>query len=114
MSLRSEDRICYEFDDFFVDPIRRVLLRGNETLPVSPKALSILVALLAQPGEVVEKADLIEKVWGATQVSEANLTQNIFALRKILGETANDSRYVTTVPGRGYSFAGEVRRIERA
>jgi DNA-binding winged helix-turn-helix (wHTH) protein/tetratricopeptide (TPR) repeat protein/TolB-like protein len=114
MAFRSEDRICYEFDDFFVDPIRRVLLRGDEPLPVSPKALSILVALLAQPGEVVEKADLIETVWGGVHVSEANLTQNVFALRKILGENANESRYVVTVPGRGYSFAGEVRRIERA
>jgi DNA-binding winged helix-turn-helix (wHTH) protein/tetratricopeptide (TPR) repeat protein/TolB-like protein len=114
MSSRPEDRICYEFDDFFVDPIRRVLLRGDEPVPVSPKALAILVVLLAQPGEVVVKADLIEKVWGGTQVSEANLTQNIFALRKILGEKADGSRYVTTVPGRGYSFAGEVRRIERA
>jgi DNA-binding winged helix-turn-helix (wHTH) protein/tetratricopeptide (TPR) repeat protein len=114
MAFRSEDRICYEFDDFFVDPIRRVLLRGDEPLPVSPKALSILVALLAQPGEVVEKTDLIETVWGGVHVSEANLTQNVFALRKILGENANESRYVMTVPGRGYSFAGEVRRIERA
>src|SRR5258707_15363252 len=98
MASRPEDSICYEFDDFFVDPIRRVLLRGGEPVQVSPKALAILVVLLAQPGEVVEKTELIEKVWGGTQVSEANLTQNIFALRKVLGETANDSRYVTTVP----------------
>ncbi|HEV7786754.1 MAG TPA: transcriptional regulator, partial [Thermoanaerobaculia bacterium] len=114
MAFRSEDRICYEFDDFFVDPIRRVLLRDGVPVQVSPKALSILVALLAQPGEAVDKVDLIEKVWGGVHVSEANLTQNIFALRKILGEKANESRYVVTVPGRGYSFAGEVRRIERA
>jgi DNA-binding winged helix-turn-helix (wHTH) protein/tetratricopeptide (TPR) repeat protein len=114
MAFRSEDKICYEFDDFFVDPIRRVLLRGDEPVQVSPKALSILVALLAQPGEVVEKADLIDTVWGGAHISEANLTQNVFALRKALGEKANESRYVVTVPGRGYSFAGEARRIERA
>src|SRR4051812_28149986 len=98
MAFRSDDRICYEFDDFFVDPIRRVLLRGDEPLQVSPKALSILVVLLAQAGEAVDKGDLIEKVWGGAQVSEANLTQNVFALRKILGEKANESRYVVTVP----------------
>ncbi len=114
MSFRSDDRDCYEFDDFFVDPVRRVLLRGDEPQQISPKALSILIVLLAQPGEVVEKTELIEQVWGGVQVSEANLTQNIFALRKILGEKADGSRYVTTVSGRGYSFAGEVRRIERA
>ncbi|HEY4565392.1 MAG TPA: winged helix-turn-helix domain-containing protein, partial [Thermoanaerobaculia bacterium] len=114
MAFRSDDRICYEFDDFFVDPIRRVLLRGDEPLQVSPKALSILVVLLAQAGEAVDKVDLIEKVWGGAQVSEANLTQNVFALRKILGEKANESRYVVTVPGRGYCFKGEVRRIDRS
>jgi len=114
MAFRSEDRVCYEFDDFFVDPIRRVLLRGDEPVAISPKVLSILVVLLGQPGEVVEKSDLIERVWGGAHVSEGNLTQNVFALRKILGEKANESHYLVTVPGRGYSFAGEVRRIERA
>src|SRR5436305_3115135 len=113
MPFHSEDRICYEFDDFRVDPVRRLLLRSDEPVPVTPKALSILLALLEQPGEVVEKSDLIEKVWAGSHVTEANLTQNVFALRKCLGERANDSRYVVTVPGRGYSFAGEVRRIER-
>ena len=114
MAFRSEDRICCEFDDFLVDPNRRVLLRGDVPVPISPKVLSILVVLLAQPGEVVEKSDLIEKVWAGAHVSDANLTQNVFALRKILGEKANESHYVVTVPGRGYSFVGEVRRIERA
>lgn len=114
MALRSEDRLCYEFGDFFVDPVRRVLLHCGDPVPVSPKALSILIALLAQPGEAVEKSDLIETVWAGSHVSEANLTQNVFALRKILGEKANESQYIVTVPGRGYSFAGEVRRIDRA
>ena len=113
MPFHSEDRICYEFDDFRVDPVRRLLLRSGEPVPVTPKALSILLVLLEQPGEVVEKSDLIERVWAGSHVTEANLTQNVFALRKCLGERANDSRYVVTVPGRGYSFAGEVRRIER-
>src|ERR1700759_2283280 len=104
MAARSEDRICYEFDDFFVDPVRRVLLRGDNPVQVSPKALSILVALRPHPGEPMDKADLIEKVWGGGHVSEANLTQNVFALRKALGEKADGSRYVVTVPGRGYFF----------
>lgn len=114
MTSRSEDRTCYEFDDFRVDPVRRLLLRDGEPLPVTPKALAILLVLLEQPGEVVEKSDLIDKIWGGVHVSEANLTQNVFALRKCLGERANDPRYVVTVPGRGYSFTGEVRRVERA
>ena len=62
---------------------------------------------------MVEKSDLIERVWPGVFVTEANLTQNVFSLRKCLGEKANDNRYIVTVPGQGYSFAGELRRIER-
>ena len=63
---------------------------------------------------MVEKAELIERVWPGVFVTEANLTQNIFSLRKCLGERANDNRYIVTIPGQGYSFAGELRRIERS
>ncbi len=114
MASRSDDKTCYEFDDFRVDPVRRLLQRDGEPVPITPKALSILLVLLEQAGEVVEKSGLIDEVWGDTHVSEANLTQNIFALRKSLGERANDPRYVVTVPGRGYSFAGELRRTDRS
>src|SRR3954453_4724134 len=100
MASRSDDKTCYEFDDFRVDPVRRLLQRNGEPVPVTPKALSILLVLLEQAGEGVEKSDLIDEVWGDTHVSEANLTQNIFALRRSLGERANDPRYVVTVPGR--------------
>jgi DNA-binding winged helix-turn-helix (wHTH) protein len=59
---------------------------------VTPKALSLLLVLLERPGEVVEKSELIQKVWPDTYVTEANLTQNISFLRKALGERANDRR----------------------
>ncbi|HTG33705.1 MAG TPA: tetratricopeptide repeat protein [Thermoanaerobaculia bacterium] len=110
----EKERVLYEFDVFRVDPVRRLLLRAEEPVAITPKALSILLALLEHPGEVVEKAELIERVWPGVFVTEANLTQNIFSLRKCLGERANDNRYIVTVPGQGYSFAGELRRIERS
>ncbi len=104
----------YEFDAFRVDPVRRLLLRDGELVPVTPKALSILLILLERAGEVVEKSELIERIWQGAFVTEANLTQNVFSLRKCLGERANDNRYIVTVPGQGYTFAGEVRRFERS
>jgi DNA-binding winged helix-turn-helix (wHTH) protein/tetratricopeptide (TPR) repeat protein len=110
----EKERVLYEFDVFRVDPVRRLLLRAEEPVAITPKAFSILLALLEHPGEVVEKAELIERVWPGVFVTEANLTQNIFSLRKCLGERANDNRYIVTVPGQGYSFAGELRRIERS
>ena len=116
MTSRSDEkeRVIYEFDAFRVDPVRRLLSRGGEPLPITPKAFSILVALLERPGEVVEKSELLERVWPGAFVTEANLTQNVFSLRKCLGEKANDNRYIVTVPGQGYSFAGELRQLERS
>src|SRR5215203_2632368 len=115
MNPRSEEkeRVVFEFDGFRVDPVRRLLSRDGEAVSITPKALSILVVLLERPGQVVEKKELIEKVWPGVFVTEANLTQNVFSLRKTLGERANENRYIATVPGQGYSFAGELRRIER-
>jgi DNA-binding winged helix-turn-helix (wHTH) protein/tetratricopeptide (TPR) repeat protein len=107
------EKCVYEFDGFRVDPVRRRLLRGGETVPLTPKAFSILVYLLERRGKVVEKEELLERIWPDTHVTEANLTQNVSSLRKVLGERANDHRYLVTVPGRGYSFVAEVLEIPR-
>ncbi len=109
----EKERVVYEFDGFRADPVRRVLYRHGEPVAITPKALSVLLILLERAGEVVEKKELIEKIWPGVFVSEANLTQNIFSLRKCLGERTG-SRYVVTIPGQGYSFAGDVRRVERS
>lgn len=111
--LPKAERRLYEFDEFRVDPVRRRLTRGGELVPLTPKAFSILLVLLERRGEVVEKEELIQKVWPDTFVTEANLTQNVSSLRKALGERASESRYVVTVPGRGYSFVGDVLEVSR-
>lgn len=109
---KAEKRL-YEFDEFRVDPVKRRLMRGGGIVPLTPKAFSILLVLLESRGEVVEKEELIQKVWPDTFVTEANLTQNISSLRKALGEKASESRYVLTIPGRGYSFVGDVFEVPR-
>ncbi len=107
------EKYVYEFDVFRVDPVRRRLLRGGEQVPLTPKAFAILLVLLERRGEVVEKEDLLQRIWPDTHVTEANLTQNVSSLRKALGERANDHRYVVTVPGRGYSFVAEILEVPR-
>jgi DNA-binding winged helix-turn-helix (wHTH) protein/tetratricopeptide (TPR) repeat protein len=102
----------YEFGPFRLNPLKRVLLQGEEIIPLTPKALSTLLALVERHGEVVEKDTLISVVWPDTFITEATLTQNIFRLRKALGEGAGDHRFIVTVPGRGYSFVAPVRWIE--
>src|SRR6187549_55289 len=110
LATRSE-RLLYEFDAFRVDAVRRRLLRDGSIVPLTPKAFSILMVLIENRGEVVEKEELIRRVWGDAYVTEANLTQNVSSLRKVLGERANDHRFVVTIPGRGYSFVAEVAEV---
>lgn len=92
----------YEFGPFRVDTEERLLLRGEEPVALPPKAFDTPLILVNQSERVVLKDDLIKTLWPASFVEEANLSQNIFVLRKALGETAQDARYITTVSGRGY------------
>jgi DNA-binding winged helix-turn-helix (wHTH) protein len=99
----------YQFGDFCLDPNRRVLLRGGEPVPPTPKALDTLLALVRQSGHVVGKDELTNEVWPDTYVEESNLTQNIFTLRKALGRDRNGNRYIETVPKYGYAVDGNSR-----
>jgi len=110
MSLQGKG--FYEFGSFRLDPLKRALLRGEEVVPLTPKAFATLLALVERRGEVVEKDALLSLIWPDTFITEATLTQNVFRLRKALGEGAGDHRFIVTVPGRGYSFVAEVHRIE--
>ena len=60
---------------------------------------------------MVLKDDLMKLLWPDSFVEEANLTQNIFILRKALGESGRSYRYISTVPGRGYRFATKVAEV---
>src|ERR1700749_1243707 len=95
----------YEFGPFRVDPARETLLKEGVAVPLTPKTFQILLVLVRHGKEIVTKDDLMKTVWPDTFVEEANLSRNIFMLRKALGETAQDHRYIVTVPGRGYRLA---------
>lgn len=101
----------YEFGPFQVDVGREILVRDSEPIPLTPKAFQILLVLLRHGQQVVTKDDLMKTVWPDTFVEEANLSRNVFLLRKALGEAPQDHRYIVTVPGRGYRFAEAVRRV---
>ena len=101
----------YEFGPFRVDPEKETLLREGEPVALTPKTFQILLVLIRHNEEVVTKDDLMKAVWPDTFVEEANLSRNIFMLRKALGETAQDHRYIVTVPGRGYRLAENVHLV---
>jgi eukaryotic-like serine/threonine-protein kinase len=101
----------YEFGPFRVDAERCVLLRENEPVPLTQKGFETLLVLIQNREETVSKDLLLKKVWPDTFVEEANLTQHISMLRKALGETPQDRRYIVTVPGRGYRFVASVQEV---
>jgi DNA-binding winged helix-turn-helix (wHTH) protein/tetratricopeptide (TPR) repeat protein/TolB-like protein len=106
--MANRTRHFYEFGPYRIDPEERVLFRGQEPIPLPPKAFDTLLLLVDRSERVVLKDDLMKGVWPDTFVEESNLAQNIFTLRKALGETAQGARYIVTVPGRGYRFAAKV------
>ena len=109
--MTTEPRIVYEFGPFRMEPDTQVLLRGNDPIPVTPKAFDTLLVLVRRSRDVVSKEELLKEVWPNSFVEESNLSQNIFLLRKALGDTAENRQYIVTLPGRGYRFAAAVRTV---
>ena len=107
--MNEESPPFYEFGPFSVDAGRRLLFRNGEPVPLAPKVLETLLALIENRERVLSKDDLLKQVWGDTIVEEGGLTRNVSVLRKALGEKPEDHHYIVTVPARGYRFVAEVR-----
>jgi len=101
----------YEFGPFRVDPRECLLLRDGQALALTPKAFETLLVLIQNAGHLLPKEELMKSIWPDSYVEEVNLSQNISMLRKALGDTAQGSRYIVTVPGRGYRFTEKVRSV---
>jgi DNA-binding winged helix-turn-helix (wHTH) protein/Tol biopolymer transport system component len=109
MSLKTQH--FYQFGDFRLDTGERVLLRDGEFVAITPKVFDTLCVLIENAGRIVEKDELIERIWHERFVQENNLTFNIKMLRKALGDSANEPRFIETIPRRGYRFIGKVEEI---
>src|SRR6202522_606582 len=107
---KETKQLC-EFGPFRLDPDKLLLLRNDHPVSLPPKAFETLLVLVRHSETLVLKDDLMKSVWPDTFVEESNLAQNIFVLRKTLGETAGQNRYIATVPGKGYRFAEKVRLV---
>ena len=101
----------YEFGTFTLNPLKRIVLNGHEPIPLTSKCFDILLVLLEHRDEVVVKEELMELVWPDTAVEEGNLNRHVSTIRKLLGESPHDHRYIVTVPGRGYRFVAEVKEV---
>jgi DNA-binding winged helix-turn-helix (wHTH) protein/TolB-like protein len=109
MAADLENGQIYEFEGFRIDSAKRLLSGADgRPEPLMPKAFDLLVYLAANAGRVVDKDELMSAIWPDTVVEENNLTQNISALRRVLGERHRENRFIATVPGRGYKFVADV------
>ncbi|MCG3160285.1 MAG: Protein TolB [Acidobacteria bacterium] len=109
--MNRQTRLFYEFGPFKLDATERVLLREDKPLPLTPKGIETLLTLVENRGRLLEKDELLDKVWADTFVEPANLTQTISVLRKLLEDDSQTPRYIQTVAKRGYRFIAEVREV---
>lgn len=96
------------FGPFCLDADERVLLRDGHLVPLPAKVVSTLLVLIQRTGRVVDKDVLMAEVWPNEFVEEGNLAQNIFILRRALGESTHSPKYIETVPRRGYRFLAPI------
>jgi len=103
--------VTYRFSAFAVNSDTRQLTTGGQEVHLSPKAFELLLMLVEHRSRAVSKGELHERLWPATFVSETNLATLIAEVRRALGDSAHDSRYVGTVQRFGYRFVGQVDAV---
>jgi DNA-binding winged helix-turn-helix (wHTH) protein/tetratricopeptide (TPR) repeat protein len=113
MGMPGKASLIYEFGPFRLDPQERRLSRDGQPVSLRAKIFDTLCMLVEAHGHLLDKEELIHRLWPDAAVEEGNLATNVSALRKTLGEPATGQKFVETVPGRGYRFVAEVREIQR-
>jgi TolB-like protein/DNA-binding winged helix-turn-helix (wHTH) protein/Tfp pilus assembly protein PilF len=108
-----QPHVLYEVGDFRLDAGRRLLFAkgSSDPLALTPKALEAIIYFVEHRGELLEKDRLMAELWPGLVVEENSLTQVISVLRRVLGETRGENRYLMTVQGRGYRFVADVVRL---
>src|SRR5215467_6117454 len=112
MSLQAKH--FYEFGPFRLDPDERLLSRENQPVPLAPKVIDTLLVLVESRGHLVDKDELMKRVWPDAFVEEGSLNKNVSVLRKALGQWDGGQDYIETIPKRGYRFAAPVSHVPKA
>lgn len=112
MAMSKHSKQLYEFGPFSIDAAERLLLREGQPVALTPKTFDLLLVLVENSGHLMEKDELMQRLWPSAFVEEANLPNNISLLRKALGDDTAEHQYIETVPRRGYRFVAKV--VEQA
>src|SRR6267142_2253814 len=98
------------FGPFRLIRSQKLLLENDKPVRLGSRALELLIALVERAGEVVSRDELVARVWPSTIVEQSSLRVHVAALRKALGDGHWGARFITNVPGRGYTFVAPVTR----
>jgi DNA-binding winged helix-turn-helix (wHTH) protein/TolB-like protein len=107
-AMLEEKQLIYEFDNFRLDARNRELVRDGRPVALPAKAFDMLVLLLENRGRLVEKEEIFSRVWPDQAVEESNLTVQVSAIRKALGDRKENPKYIATVAGHGYRFTAKL------
>jgi Tol biopolymer transport system component/DNA-binding winged helix-turn-helix (wHTH) protein len=109
--LERQNNQCYEFGPFRLATAEHRLYRNGEVVMLPPKEFDLLLLLVQNPGQVLNRESLIKALWPNTVVEEANLNVHISALRKALAENAGEQHFIETLPRLGYRFIAPVTEV---
>src|SRR5215468_7361949 len=107
----QQNNQCYEFGPFRLAAAEHRLYRNGEVIMLPPKEFDLLLLLVQNPGQVMNRESLIKALWPDTVVEEANLNVHISALRKALAERSGEQHYIETLPRLGYRFIAPVTEV---
>src|ERR1700682_3924733 len=106
--MAPESQAVLKFGPYWIDREQRLLTTESGVIPLAPKVFDTLLVLVDSGGRLLEKENLLTKVWPDAFVEEGSLARNISTLRQALGENPHDQKYIVTVPKRGYRFVAKV------
>lgn len=107
-----QSRKVYSFGSFLLDPAEKALWHDGQPLSLPAKAFDMLCLLVENNGRLIDKQDLLARIWPDSFVQEGSLAVNISLLRKLLGEGRNGSRFIETIAKHGYRFLADIEVIE--
>jgi len=111
-SSKKVDSATYHCGDFHIDAAnRRFTCRGTE-IPLEPKLFAVVLQLVARPGALITRHELLDAVWGHRHVTSSTLNRLIVLARRAFRDDPEEPRYIETVHGAGYRYIGPVRRAE--
>jgi DNA-binding winged helix-turn-helix (wHTH) protein/tetratricopeptide (TPR) repeat protein len=113
-TMERKEGHSYSFGNFRINLSERRLAEGGRPIPLTPKAFDVLSILVRQAGHLVEKEELMSKVWPDSFVEEANVARIVHTIRKKLGDDGNGNSFIETVPTKGYRFVADVQEFNAA